>query len=191
MNIILASASPRRKEILENAGLEFSVCVAEIDETVEENLSAEKTAIKLAEKKASTVAKSYPNHIVLGVDTVVAVEDKILGKPKSEEDAVSMLKTLSGREHFVCTGVCIISKTTKKSFCQKTKVKFYNLTDEEIREYVKTGEPMDKAGAYGIQGKGCVFVQGIEGDYFNVVGLPVARTVKELKKMNKKAPKSN
>ncbi|MEE1137815.1 MAG: Maf family protein [Acutalibacteraceae bacterium] len=181
--IILASASPRRKEMLETAGAEFEIIVADVDETVPEGTKPEDAAIMTAEKKALAVAESHKDSVVIGADTIVVAGEKILGKPTDKADARRMLSMLSGVEHKVITGVCLACGDKKITFAQVSKVKFYDLTDDEINAYVETGEPMDKAGAYGIQGKGCVLVEKIEGDYFNIVGLPVARVMKELNKL--------
>lgn len=180
-DIILASASPRRRELLALAGVDFAVKVADVEEVIPENASPDEVVKSLALQKAGAVAKENPDSIVIGSDTVVALDGVILGKPRDEEDAVRMLKTLSGRSHTVYTGVAIIHGEKTSNFCEATEVVFNSLTDEEIRNYVATKEPMDKAGAYGIQGKGCVLVEKIVGDYFNVVGLPVSRVYRELK----------
>ena len=180
--IILASASPRRKELLETAGAEFEIVVADVDETVPEGTKPEDAAVMTAEKKAVAVAENHKDSIVIGADTIVVAGGKILGKPADKSDACRMLSMLSGVEHNVVTGVCLVCGDKKSTFAQVSKVKFYELTEAEIEAYVETGEPMDKAGAYGIQGKGCVLVEKIEGDYFNIVGLPVARVIKELSK---------
>ncbi|MBQ3127980.1 MAG: septum formation inhibitor Maf [Clostridia bacterium] len=180
-DIILASASPRRRELLALAGVDFAVKVADVEEVIPENASPDEVVKSLAIQKASAVAQENPDSIVIGSDTVVALDGVILGKPRDEEDAVRMLKTLSGRSHTVYTGVAIIHGEKTSNFCEATEVVFNSLTDEEIRNYVATKEPMDKAGAYGIQGKGCVLVEKIVGDYFNVVGLPVSRVYRELK----------
>lgn len=179
--IILASASPRRRELLALAGVDFTVRVADVEEIIPENASPDEVVMSLARQKAQAVANERPDSIIIGSDTVVALDGAILGKPKDEEDAFRMLKTLSGRSHTVYTGVAIIHGEKINSFCEATEVVFNSLTDEEIRNYVATKEPMDKAGAYGIQGKGCVLVEKIVGDYFNVVGLPVSRVYRELK----------
>ncbi len=181
--IILASASPRRRELLETAGAEFEICVADVDESIPEGTLPEDAAKMTAEKKALAVAQSHKNDIVIGADTIVVAGDRILGKPKDKADACAMLAMLSGAEHRVITGVCLTCGDKKITFAQVSKVKFYDLTDAEIEAYVKTGEPMDKAGAYGIQGRGCVLVEKIEGDYFNIVGLPVARVMREIGKI--------
>lgn len=180
MNIILASASPRRQELLKYITPEFEVIPADVDETLPEGIAAEASAEFLARKKAEHIASRRPESVVIGSDTVVIVNGEILGKPSDEADAERMLKMLSGKIHTVVTGVCISCGHRSKSFSQETKVKFYPLTEAEIREYIATGDPMDKAGAYGIQGEGCVLIEGIEGDFFTVMGLPAARLKREL-----------
>lgn len=180
-DIILASASPRRRELLSLAGVDFSVKVADVNEVIPENAKPDEVVISLAMQKAQAVANENPDSIVIGSDTVVALDGEILGKPKNEENAAQMLTRLSGRSHTVYTGVAIIHGEKVKNFCEATEVVFNNLTQEEIRNYIATGECMDKAGAYGIQGKGCVLVEKINGDYFNVVGLPVSKLYRELR----------
>ena len=135
--------------------------------------------MSLAAQKARAVAAEQKNKTVIGADTVVVLGGRILGKPKNRQDATEMLTALSGRTHEVYTGVCIVNAEKEKGFYECTKVKFCKLTEEQISSYVATGEPMDKAGGYGIQGRGCVLVEGIEGDYFNVVGFPVSRFCRE------------
>lgn len=174
MKIILASASPRRRELLKYAVPEFDVVPADIDETLPGDTPAEKSAEYLAVKKARHIAELYPDSLVIGSDTVVISEGEILGKPRDEADAARMLKKLSGKTHSVITGVCAVCGTKCESFSQETRVKFYPLSDDEIAAYIATGDPMDKAGAYGIQSGGCILAESIEGDFFNVVGLPVA-----------------
>ena len=181
--IILASSSPRRKELLTTAGVEFEIHVRDVDETITEGTLPEEAAKKTAVKKAAAVAEDYADCVVIGADTIVVANGKILGKPKDEADAKAMLSMLSGIEHEVITGVCIIRDGKPETFAQISKVKFYDLTDEEISAYVATKEPMDKAGAYGIQGLGCRLVERIEGDYFNIVGLPVAEVVRRLRSL--------
>ncbi len=185
MKIILASASPRRRELLTLAGVDFEVRTSDVEEKVPEGMSPEETVKLLAGQKASAVAENFRNCCVIGADTVVVCGGRILGKPRDREQACEMLRTLSGKTHCVFTGVCIMCGAEVVSFAEKTEVTFYELTDEEIAAYTATGEPMDKAGAYGIQGRGCVLIKGISGDYFNVVGLPVARTVREINKILK------
>lgn len=181
--IILASASPRRKELLETAGIEFEICVTDVDESVPEGTAPADAAKMTAAKKALATAQSHKDDIVIGADTIVVAGGKILGKPKNRADAAAMLAMLSGAEHEVITGVCIACGESVNSFAQVSKVRFYELTADEIEAYVATGECDDKAGAYGIQGKGCTLVEKIEGDYFNIVGLPVARVVREINKL--------
>lgn len=183
--IILASASPRRQELLKMAVKEFTVCPADVDETLPEGITAEKAAEYLAVKKAQTVSQS-PEHIydsVIGCDTVVILDGEIMGKPKNINHAREMLTKLSGKTHKVITGVCVCSRGKQISFSETTEVEFYPLSEKEIEEYIQTGDPMDKAGSYGIQTEGCMLVKGIKGDFFNVVGLPVARLKRELDKM--------
>lgn len=180
-NIILASGSPRRKELMTLAGLDFEIKVADVDETLPEGIAPFDAVKMLSLKKAKAVADEYTDKIVIGADTVVAFDGKILGKPTDKNDAFEMLRMLSGQPHKVYTGVAIICNDTICNFYEETDVEFYPLTDDEIISYINTGEPMDKAGAYGIQGKGCVLVKRINGDYSNVVGLPIARLSRELK----------
>lgn len=180
MEFILASASPRRKEILERAGFTFLVKTAQVDETVEEKFTPEDLVMFLAKKKALAVARAFPNQIVVGADTIVSLEEKILGKPRDRQEACQTLSSLSGRTHSVYTGVAICDASRSHTFYERTEVTFYSLTQKEIDNYIATGEPMDKAGAYGIQGKGCLLVKEIKGDYYNVVGFPVAKFSREL-----------
>ena len=178
--IILASGSPRRRELLSLIVPEYECIVSGCEEFVPEGTKAELVPALLAEQKAAAVAKTHPNDTVIGSDTVVVLDGEIFGKPKDESDAQRMLKALSGRKHLVYTGVAVAEKGVVRSFVQKTEVEFYPLSDETIENYIATGEPMDKAGAYGIQGKGSVLVKGIVGDYFNVMGFPVAETARFL-----------
>ena len=182
MKIILASASPRRQELLKYIVPEFEVLPADIDETLPADIDAEKCAEYLACKKARHIAEKYRDCVVIGSDTVVIIDSTILGKPSDEADAERMLTMLSGKSHKVITGVCIAAAGKYDSFSKETAVNFYPLSAEEIRGYIATGEPMDKAGAYGIQGYGSVLVEGIEGDFFNVMGLPVAMLKRRLEK---------
>lgn len=180
--IILASASPRRRELLAQAGFEFEVVTSDVEEVVDPSLTPDKLVMSLARQKAQAVAQNRADCAVIGSDTVVVLDGKVLGKPRDEADAVRMLESLSGRKHEVYTGVCIAFAGETHCFFERTSVNFCELDGEQIKAYVATGEPMDKAGAYGIQGKGCVLVEGIEGDYFNVVGFPVSRFCREYKK---------
>ena len=181
--MILASASPRRKEILENFGFSFKTIVKNIDETSDKTRAEEKI-LEIAEKKARAAAIDFPDENIVGADTVVVVDGKILGKPKDEKEAFSMLKSLSGRSHEVITAFSFINinKNISYSDYEITKVYFKNLTDDEINWYINTKEPMDKAGAYGIQGKGAFFVEKIEGDFFSVMGFPLGKFVRFLNK---------
>ncbi|MCD7797457.1 MAG: Maf family protein [Clostridiales bacterium] len=176
--LILASKSPRRKELLSLITNDFVIKSSNEDETRPENITPQKAVEYLSKIKAAPF--SSDDDTVIGADTVVCAEGIILGKPKDDLDAFEMLKFLGGREHSVFTGVTIIGKGKSVTFSEETKVVFYPLSDAEIEEYVKTGESADKAGAYGIQGKGALLVKEIHGDYFNVVGLPVGRLAKEL-----------
>lgn len=182
--LILASASPRRKELLALAGYEFSVIPSDFDESSILESDPYVLVEALSTQKAKSIAKDHPNDTVLAADTVVILEQTILGKPKDDEDAFNMLHDLiKQQQHVVATGVCIIHQGKIQSFVDKTIVYFNPLTDEEIRAYVQTKEPMDKAGAYGIQGKGALFIDKINGDYYNVMGLPIAKVHQALKKL--------
>jgi septum formation protein len=179
--IILASGSPRRRELLTQIGIEFEIVKAESEEIITTSVPAE--AVKeLSMQKAAEVAGKCDGTIVIGADTVVAIDGQILGKPKDREDAVRMLRMLQGRSHEVLTGVSVILKELQKSICfaEVTKVHVFPMTEEQIEAYVNSKEPMDKAGAYGIQGGFAAYVSGIEGDYNNVVGLPVGRLYQEV-----------
>ena len=194
--IILASSSPRRRELMAQAGFAFEVLVSEADETIETETPGEMVEV-LSERKAAAVAEEITRQgfaeesvLLVGADTMVAIDGKKLGKPKDEKGAEEMLEELSGRTHQVYTGVTLIRLKKaengsilqeSRTFSEGTDVSFYPLTKEEIRSYIATGEPKDKAGAYGIQGKAAVFVKEIRGDYNNVVGLPIARLYQELK----------
>ena len=182
--IVLASASPRRQEILRNAGIPFSVQAADIDETPLKDELPRDCAERLAREKALTVWRMRPRDIVLGADTIVVADGAILGKPVDGDDAARMLRLLSGRVHQVITGVCVVgargdsqlasSEPETRTASETTSVTMNELSDAEIRKYVATGEPMDKAGAYAIQGIASRWIPRIEGDYSNVVGLPMA-----------------
>ncbi|HET9406648.1 MAG TPA: Maf family protein [Candidatus Sulfotelmatobacter sp.] len=188
--LVLASASPRRQELLRNAGISFSVHPADIDETPRPGESAKDCAERLAREKALAIASSHPEDDILGADTIVVVGNEILGKPLDAADAWRMLRLLSNRTHEVITGVCLVKpvegkrvttsgngpaseKRQEQIGSETTRVTMCEITDDEIRDYVATGEPMDKAGAYAIQGLASRWIPRIEGDYSNVVGLPV------------------
>lgn len=188
-SFILASASPRRKEIFSMLGLDFSIQAADIVETIAPGLPPEETVTSLAAQKAKAVkdAVGLSDKTVVGADTVVSFQGRIFGKPKSPEEAFSMLSALSGNTHQVFTGVCILLPGGKEaSFYEKTDVTFFSLAEADIWDYVRTEKPFDKAGAYGIQGKAAVFVEGIRGDFFNVVGFPAARFIRALRELNQK-----
>jgi len=176
MKIVLASKSPRRQELLHVIGIDnFEIIPAVGEETVEEGLTPSETVCSLARQKAEEVFSKCTDSLVIAADTLVFSDGKALGKPKDEEDAFRMLRLLSGREHSVYTGVAVFTAEKKLVCAEKTEVFFNNMTEGEIRAYIKSGEPMDKAGAYGAQGRGSVFVKKIDGDFFNVMGLPLCR----------------
>ena len=176
MDIVLASQSPRRRELLERLGLPFRVIVPHIDERMDRPLPpAELVAAISGEKARAAQALAGPDAIVIAADTVVALEGAVLGKPAGGADAARMLSALAGRTHFVYTGLTVLRGETARTVSEETAVTFRPLTEGEIAAYVATGEPLDKAGAYGIQGYGALLVEGIRGDYYNVMGLPVCR----------------
>ena len=182
--IILASASPRRKELLEKIGLKFTVDASNYPEQLHCDLKPEEVVKALSQEKASAVAQKYPDAIIIAADTIGVVRNKIIGKPHTPEDARKMLRMLSGKSHRVITGFTILDTATKKVKTRiiETRVYFNDLSPLEIANYVKTGEPLDKAGAYAIQGLGSIIVKEISGDYYNVMGLPLnalAETLKE------------
>ncbi len=179
--LILASASPRRKEICELLGLDFEIIPAENESPLKLSLSREKAVEAVAVSKAEEVFNKNPLATVIGSDTAVLCDNEFLGKPENEEDAKRMLKKLSGKKHQVLTGVAIISKDKRVSFCEAAQVEFAHLSDEEILWYISTKEPMDKAGAYAIQGIGARFIKKIDGDFYTVMGLPCHRLYEELK----------
>lgn len=174
--MILASASPRRRELLGLITDDFKIIPSKGEENIPEGIAPEDAVKLLAEQKAEEIYSANRGEVIIAADTVVAVGGEILGKPRDEKHAAEMLKTLSGRRHFVFTGVCVIfTDGSREVFAEETAVDFYPLSEREIADYVATGEPMDKAGAYGIQGRGALLVKGIVGDYYNVMGLPVGR----------------
>lgn len=178
--LVLASRSPRRAEILRRLGLAFEVDPAGIDETLRPREAAREAAERLAREKAEAAARE--GALVLAADTIVALGDEILEKPGSPGEAVSMLRRLSGREHLVCTGVAVATPERTEAAVEVTRVRFRRLSDAELREYAATGEPLDKAGGYGIQARGAALVEGIEGDFFAVMGLPVVRLLEVLER---------
>ena len=181
--LILASQSPRRQELLKLVGLPFEVVVSHFDEHSIKTPDLRQLPLLEATKKAEVVAKTHPNDIVLGADTGVYINNIMLGKPRNADDAKRMLLLLSGQTHEVITGVCLIKDGKKHFINSVSKVTFYELTKEEIEAYVATKEPFDKAGAYGIQGYGATLIKSIEGDYFTIMGLPIAAVYRELQKL--------
>lgn len=182
-NIILASNSPRRKEILNKIGLKFIIQSSPFDEkTLDKStfLNYKEFVMESSYQKAYGIFKKEEDSIVIGCDTIIILNNKILEKPKDEKEAFEMLSSLSDQEHIVCTGLSILSKKKQQRIYEETKVKFSKLTKEMIESYIETKEPMDKAGSYGIQGIGGSFIERIEGCYYNVMGLPLNRFCKEL-----------
>ena len=180
--LVLASASPRRQELLRNANIPFEVQPAHIDEDPLPNELAKACAERLAREKAQAIAQKRPNDAVLGADTVVVIDNQILNKPADAPDAARMLRLLSGRTHQVITGICLAVRGQSEVASETTAVTMSEISEEEIAAYVATGEPMDKAGAYAIQGIASRWIPRIEGDYSNVVGLPVARVFEMLRR---------
>lgn len=181
INVILASKSPRRRELMEYIKTEFEIIPSLKEEVLPEGLDIEDIPAFLAAQKALDIARDRFDSLVIGCDTVVTLGGVIMGKPKDEADAKAMLMRLSGRTHTVISGVCLCYKGRTMTFSEKTDVTFYDLTASEIDPYVASGSPLDKAGAYGIQDSAALFVKKIDGDYYNVVGLPVAKLAKEIK----------
>ncbi|WP_434797277.1 Maf family protein [Terrisporobacter vanillatitrophus] len=177
MDIILASKSPRRREILENTKVRFSVKESQIDEVIKADESPKETVMRLAYEKALDVANNNKESLVIGADTIVVINDQILGKPKNEEEAYNMIKLLAGKTHYVITGFALINLSLNKKVidCEVSQVTFKELSEECIKDYLNTKESLDKAGAYGIQGYGGLLVKNIQGDYFNIVGLPISK----------------
>ncbi len=179
--LILASGSPRRSEILGFVGWDFAKQVADIDETELVGELPSDFVRRLAEEKASVVAEHFQNTLVLGADTIVVIDDKIIGKPKDLDDARNMIRSLSGRWHEVLTGVALVKGEQVKIGIQTTRVKFNDLSAQEIEYLVMNGDPLDKAGAYAVQAQAALFIERIEGDYWNVVGLPINLVYKLMK----------
>lgn len=178
--LILASQSPRRQELLRLIAPEFEVFAADVDEHIENGTSPDEAVMGLALKKARAVADLRPGDTVIGADTVVVLDGKILGKPRDNADAAEMLRRLASKTHTVYTGVCIIQNDVETAFFEATDVTFTDMTENEIAVYIETGEPLDKAGAYGIQGAAAPFISGIHGDFYNVMGLPVSALYRRL-----------
>jgi septum formation protein len=175
--VVLASASPRRRQLLDLVGIEHEVRPANIDESMRPREAPRRHAERLAREKATAIAKRDPDLITIAADTIVVINRKVLGKPEDADDAARMLASLSGREHVVITAVAVSRGKKLRSAVEEVRVKFRRLRDDEIEAYIATGEPMDKAGAYGIQGYGATIVERIEGDYFAVMGLPIVRLI--------------
>lgn len=184
MDIILASESPRRKEILGNTNLKFEVIKSDIDEVILPEESPCQVVMRLAYEKSMDIAYNNKNKLIIGADTIVCLDNIILGKPKDKLDAIEMIKKLSGRTHQVITGISLINLDANKKIIDYvvSNVKFKNLSHEDIMDYIQTNESLDKAGAYGIQGYGALLVEEIKGDYFNIVGLPISKLSDLLKK---------
>ncbi|MCI9643789.1 MAG: septum formation protein Maf [Oscillibacter sp.] len=180
--IVLASGSPRRRELLERIGLtDFVVRVPEVEESFPGGLPPQEVVSYISREKAEAAAKLCgPGDIVITADTMVFLDDQRLGKPRDEAHALEMLTALQGRRHTVCTGVTLLQGAKRLTQSESTDVFFRSATEEELRRYIATGEPMDKAGAYGVQGRGALLVERLEGDFFNVMGLPVLRLARML-----------
>ena len=181
--LVLASSSPSRKMLLEQAGLTFEVVVSGVDETVPPDYTPAQTVETLARRKGEAVLPLRPEKPIIAADSVVSIDGLILGKPKDDEAAKDTLRRLSGRTHEIFTGVCLLANGKRDVFHMSTQVKFYPLTEEEIAEYVAMGESRGRAGAYGIEGIGVVLVESICGDYSNIVGLPVAEAIRRLHRL--------
>lgn len=178
--LVLASGSPRRKELLESLGHPFLVCPAVKEEVILPHLSPEEMVTSLAEQKAAEVAEKHPDALVIGGDTLVLLDGTLLGKPKTKEEAEHMIQSLQGRSHQVLTGVSLQSKENTVTFVETSHVTFRGLTPKQVKGYVAKGESLDKAGGYGIQGAGAFLVESIAGDYYNVMGLPLCALGKQL-----------
>jgi septum formation protein len=179
-NIVLASQSPRRRELLTRLGYPYTTDSADIDETLDLDLGIQKAVEALALRKARAVEKKHTDSIIITADTVVVLNDKIYGKAKDAQDAFVMLKELSGHTHQVMTSMCLMYQDKNITFTSITDVEFYELNDQDIHNYIETGEAYDKAGAYGIQDLGALFIKKIDGDYYTVMGLPVALLKRKL-----------
>lgn len=182
-SIVLASQSPRRRELMQMLNMPFSSENPQTEELIDPALPLTKAVEKIAIDKAHQVFQKHPKAIVIGSDTVVVYEDQILGKPVNEEDAVRMLRLLSGKTHKVITGVCMVSDQEQLVFHSSAKVTFYPLDEAMIKAYVATSSPLDKAGAYGIQDRGALFIKSITGDYYTIMGLPIAEVYRRLRTM--------
>ncbi|HEU5139730.1 MAG TPA: Maf family protein [Bacillales bacterium] len=179
--LILASGSPRRKQLLTQVSLSFDISVSTVDESIDNHLTPEEAVQSLALRKANDVASRFADAVVLGADTIVSVDGSMLGKPRDAQEAKAMLRCLSGRQHTVYTGVALVSAEQTSHFYAETEVRFWDLTEDDLDGYISSGEPFDKAAGYGIQGLGATLVKEIQGDYYTVVGLPLSRTVRALR----------
>ncbi|MBS4176193.1 Maf family protein [Lederbergia citrea] len=188
LHLVLASASPRRKELLQKLNIPFSTFSPHADESFSPNLSPNEIVTMLALRKANMASAQFPESIVIGSDTIVVNNDKVLGKPANRQEAKQMLEQLSGQTHSVYTGVAVVYGKISKTFYEKTDVEFWELSDADIERYLDSGEPFDKAGAYGIQGLGALHVKSIKGDYYAVVGLPISRLSRTLSSMGLGSP---
>ncbi len=190
-DLMMASASPRRRELIANLGRDCLCRAVDADESMPAGLSAEEAVVQVAVRKAQAAAQlpESRGRLIIAADTIVVVDGVIFGKPQDTEDAAGMLRRLSGREHDVLTGVCLITPSgLSLSFCERTGVEFCRLSEAEIAAYAVTGEPMDKAGGYGIQtAHGSLFIKGISGDYYNVMGLPLCRLYHEIERLERMA----
>ena len=182
MNYVLASKSPRRQELLSLVVNEFEIDAVETNEVIDESIPFTKAIEKIALGKAEAVATKHPESVIISADTIVTLGPKRYGKPKDAADAVAMLEELSGNTHEVITGVCLYYKGKVQTFSNVSKVKFYPLTAQEIKAYVDSKEPLDKAGAYGIQGLGSLLIEEISGDFYSIMGLPISQLKRELEK---------
>ena len=180
--VILASESPRRRELLTMIHVNYTTMAAHIDESFMASCSIEENVQSIAYRKAKAIHEVHRQDVVIGADTIVVVDDQVLGKPKNRAQAKEMLEMLSGRQHRVLTGVAILCEGMEDVFYEETKVNFYELDEATIEWYLNTKESRDKAGAYGIQGQGALLIEGIQGDYYNVVGLPIASLMRHLHK---------
>jgi len=183
IKFILASKSPRRTELLKLLNIDFMVIPSDIDEIINKNLTNEEVVMDIALKKAKDISSKNPDYYVLGFDTLVILDGIPLGKPTDEKDAFRMLKLLSGRTHTVLTGCAIVNNMYIDTFYGSADVTFYEMSNEEILEYINTKEPLDKAGAYGIQAYGSRYIEKVNGDYFTIVGLPIAKLYKKINKL--------
>ncbi|MDQ7031188.1 MAG: Maf family protein [Desulfonauticus sp.] len=183
-DLVLASKSPRRQDLLAKLGLHFYVQPSQIKEKISQDLTPEKLVQTLAEQKARKVSSSFPNAAILGADTIVVLKGSILGKPKDKKQAFDYLKKLQGQRHLVFTGVCVLLKKQIKTIAVKTEVHIAQFSDDVLKKYIQTTEPLDKAGAYAIQGIGSFLIEKIKGSYTNVIGLPLTETTRLLLEMD-------